>query len=104
MINPQSTFIEGRQILDSVLIANECIKDRKIFGRIGLICKLDLKKAYDHVNRNFLDYIFDCMEFGVKRRSWIFYYIRIVNFSILVNGCPAGFFRSSRGLRQGYGV
>lgn len=47
---PQSAFIKGRQILDSVLIANVCIEDMRLSSRNGLICKFDLKKAYDHVN------------------------------------------------------
>lgn len=52
---PQSAFVEGRQILDSILIVNECIEDQRLSGRNGLICKLDLEKAYDHVNLDFLD-------------------------------------------------
>lgn len=47
---PQGAFIEGRQILDGVLIANECIKNWRRSSRNGVICKLDLEKAYDHID------------------------------------------------------
>jgi len=57
-----------------VLIANECIEDRRLAGKNGAMCKLDLEKAYDCVNWNFLDYIMLRMGFGAKWRRWISYY------------------------------
>lgn len=40
----QGAFIEGRQILDGILIANECIEDRRKSGQNGLFVNLIWKR------------------------------------------------------------
>jgi hypothetical protein len=68
---------QGRQILDYVPIANECVDNRLKSGTPKVLCKLDLEKAYDNVNWNFFLYMLE------RWRSWIHFCISIVKFSIL---------------------
>ena len=70
-------------------------------GQPGLLCKLDIEKAFDHVNWRFLTQVLERCGFSVKWRRWISFCLSMVHFSILINGTPHGFFGSSRGLRQG---
>lgn len=75
----QGAFINGRQMLDGVLVANECIHSRNLH-KPGLICKLDLEKGYNRVDWDFLDYLMCRMGFGNRWKRCV------THFSILVNG------------------
>ena len=97
----QNAFVRNRQILNPALIDNECFDGRLKAGVPGLLCKLDVEKAFDHVNWGFLLQLLVRSGFSAKWRQWIFFYPSTIHFSILINGSPCGFFESSRGLRQG---
>ena len=96
---PHNAFVKSRQILDFVLIANEILDFHLKSGKLGLLCKLDMEKAYDHVNWDFMLYLLRRCGFGQKLCSWIAFCISLASFCVLINGLPAGFFNNSRGVR-----
>ena len=62
----QNAFIEGTQILDTTLIANEAIDSLLKRNESGVLCKLDIEKVYNHLNYNFLFLVMQRMGFGEK--------------------------------------
>ena len=99
----QNSFVEGRQILYVVLITNEVVDSRLKNNESGVLCKLDIEKAYDHVNWKFLMAVLRKMGFGEKWIKWIDRCISIVKFFVLINGSetsrlsPSLFVRDSHG-------
>ncbi|XP_071912962.1 uncharacterized protein [Coffea arabica] len=101
---PQSAFVHGRQILDNVLIAHEVIHflKNKRTGRDGYMAiKIDMAKAYDRVEWNFLAKVMLRMGFCPKWIQWVMQCVSSVTYAINFNGEKRGFIRPTRGLRQG---
>ena len=59
----QNVFVEGRQILDVVLVANEVTDSILKRNEGAVMCKQDIEKAYDHVDRSFLFSVMNMMGF-----------------------------------------
>ena len=93
--------MEGRQILDAVLVANEADDSILRSNKGAFLCKLDIEKSYDHVEWHFLFSVLEKMGFGRKWIDGMKWCISTTSFSMLINGIPTGFFKSSRGLCQG---
>ena len=86
--------------MNAVLIADETINSILKSNKGAILCRLDIEKAYDHVDWSFLLAMLEKMGFGEKWRRWIKWCLSTTRFFVLVNGTPTGFFQSSRGLRQ----
>ena len=61
----QHVFIRGRQILDATLITNEVVDSKLKANVSGLLLKLDIEKAFDHVNWDCL--FLSCLIWGLKK-------------------------------------
>ena len=83
-----------------MLITTECLDNRAKSCVLGVICKLDIGKAYDHVSWDSSFYLLNRMGFGEKWVKRMRACISTVRFFVLVNGSPTDFSSSSRGLRR----
>ena len=63
--------------------------------------KLDMSKAYNRVEWDFLENIMLKMDFHSKWVSLVMACVRSISYSVLINGEPKGYFHVSKGLRQG---
>jgi hypothetical protein len=97
----QSGYVEGRQIMDSIILAHEIIHSLKSSRTPGMLIKLDLSKAFDRVSWQYIQAILTSFGFDHVWVSWILNLISSTFFSILVNGVPSAPFSPSRGIRQG---
>eukprot|EP00253_Pinus_taeda_P003073 PITA_03073 len=97
----QTGFVEGRQILDGLVVTQEVIHSLKVKKQKGMMIKLDLLKAYDRLSWNYLGKVLESFSFCRRWIDWIHSLISSPSFSILVNGIPSRTFSATRGLRQG---
>eukprot|EP00253_Pinus_taeda_P007377 PITA_07377 len=97
----QMGYVEGRQILDDILLAQEMIHSLHSRKEAGMLMQLDLSKAYDKVSWRYLEAVLDAFGFCRTWIKWILALIKSPRYSILVNGAPSAPFTPSRGIRQG---
>ncbi|KAL5550690.1 hypothetical protein UlMin_000866 [Ulmus minor] len=99
----QSTFIPGRLILDNAIIGFEClhaIKRRKT-KKNYLALKLNMAKAYNRVEWDFIQRVMNKLGFSEVWIRKIMACISSVTYSFQCNGKRFGHLTPTRGLRQG---
>jgi len=97
----QSGFVEGRQILDGIILIHEVVHSLKHSNTPGMLVKLDLSKAYDKLNWDFMRGMLRAFGFCNEWIEWVMNITSSAFFSIMINGAPSQPFNSSRGIRQG---
>ena len=103
VISPsQSAFIKGRLLSENVLLATEIIHgyNRRNISRRGML-KVDLRKAFDSIKWDFILSTLRAIQIPEIFISWIAECITTPTFSVSVNGVSGGYYKSTKGLRQG---
>lgn len=104
ILENQSAFVPGRSITENVLIAFEVIHHMKRMsggseGEVAL--KLDISKAYDRVDLNFLKHRLRSMGFCSRWINWVMLCVTTVSYNVCFNGSSLGPITLRRGLHQG---
>ena len=99
----QSAFIRGRLISDNIAIAFEAFHWIKngCGGKDQIMAmKVDMSKAYNHVEWDYLEWMLNAMNFLDRLIRIIMRCVSIVTFQVLVNGKATRPFKLGRGLGQ----
>ncbi|KAL2246943.1 UNVERIFIED_CONTAM: hypothetical protein Sindi_2546600 [Sesamum indicum] len=103
LISPcQAAFMPGRSIGDNIMLAQELFtgyNQTHLPPRCAL--KVDIRKAYDTMEWDFLIVVMELFGFPHTFVKWIEECVTTPSFSVELNGKSHGFFTGARGLRQG---
>ncbi|GFZ12866.1 hypothetical protein Acr_23g0012510 [Actinidia rufa] len=93
---------EIKSMVENIYMVQELLR-KYCWNRISPRCimKVDLRKAYDTVNWNFLEDVLSGLGFPALFIQWIMQCVSTTSYSISINGSLHGFFKGKQGLRQG---
>jgi hypothetical protein len=100
----QSTFILGRLITDNILTTYETMHSMqtRMWSKASFMgIKLDMSKAYDRVECDFLEAVMGRLGFADWWIRLVMICVYSVSYAVVVNGNLVGHIKPTRGIRQG---
>ncbi|GAB2280080.1 hypothetical protein Dimus_039393 [Dionaea muscipula] len=98
----QSAFVSNRLIMDNIMLCQGLLHG---YDRQGIsprsLAKVDLQKAYDSVDWQFLEKLLLRMRFPTRFVEWVMVCVSSVSYTFSVNGELHGWIKGARGIRQG---
>ena len=88
----QTTFLPGRNIMESAVILHETLHELHKRKQNGIIFKIDFEKAYDKVNWNFLQQALRMKGFHLVWCDWVKVFVQGGNVGIKVNDQMGSYF------------
>lgn len=98
----QTTFIKGRLLLENCLLASELVNGyHKNKGPKRVTLKINIAKDFDSITWDLLTECLHALQLLVIYINWLKECYTKISYSVSTNGRLHGFFKGSRGLRQG---
>ncbi len=102
VIRPDQTCgVPGRFIHENIIFTQDCIIYANKENKPLAIVSIDMTKAFDRVNREFLFKIMEKLNFGEKFLKWVKIMYLETSSRLIINGNVSKSFRLTRGVRQG---
>jgi Reverse transcriptase (RNA-dependent DNA polymerase) len=97
----QHAFLKDRNIMDNVISAHKILHSMHRSKEPGLLHKLDFKKDFDNVNRNYILHTFLQRGFDPKWVKWMKFILWGGHSAVLFNCHLDIYFECRKGVRQG---
>ncbi len=99
--NTQSGFLKGRDISECTRFIHDLLHHTKENNIPGILVLLDYEKAFDSVDRRFINKTLNFFGFGESIVRWVEIFYKNSVSCIINNGHCSEFFSINRGVRQG---
>ena len=102
IINPDRTgYIEGRSITENIRLISDLIDYTKQKNIPGIAIFLNLHKAFDSVEWDYIAKVLDAFKFSEDFKRWVKVFYTDISSCVINNAFASPFFKLKRGVSHG---